>query len=73
MESKKEIVNGETVVECKLTRKELVLIYNALNRLYCETDEKRVKTTSPILSELYGEKCDSINSILENIFDIVVE
>ena len=70
MESKRKIVNGETMVDCEFSINELALMCNALNRLYCQTDEKRLISQFP---EAYDEKCDKIIAILEKVQDLVIE
>ncbi len=70
MESKRKIVNGETVVECEFSVNELAMFCNALNRLYCQIDEKRLLSQFP---EAYDEKCDKISALVEKVQDLVIE
>ena len=71
MESKKKIVNGETVVDCELSVNELAMIYNALNRTFCQLDEKRANASSPSTKEFYDEKCAKVDRLIEKVHDIM--
>ena len=71
MEVKKKIVNGETVCECELSVNELEMIYTALNRLWCNLDEKRAKAGDRPSAGFYYEKCEKLDKIIYKIEDII--
>ena len=71
MENKRKIVNGETVVECELSVDELAIIYNALNRLFCQLDEKRVKARVIDSQEFYDEGCHKVDRLIDKVHDII--
>ena len=71
MESKRKIVNCETVIECELSANELAIIYNALNRRFCELDEKRVKATSPTTKEYFDECCQKVDRLIDKVHNIL--
>ena len=72
MENKRKIVNGETVVECELSTNELEFIYNALNRLWCELDEKRVCAGDSPTAEFYEEQCEKLSTLFYKVDSILV-
>ena len=72
MKSKKKIVNGETVVECELSIGELEIIYNALNRLWCRLDEKRVESGDSPAAEFYEEQCEKLSTLFYKVDSILV-
>ena len=67
MESKRKIVNSETV--CELSVNELAIIYNALNRLYCQLDENRVNARSIDKQEFYDECCQKVDRIIGKLYN----
>ena len=71
MESKRKIVNGETVVECELSVNELAIIYNALNRLYCQLDESRENARSIDKREFYDECCQKVDRLIDKVHNIM--
>ena len=71
MESKRKIVNGETVCECELSVNELAIIYNALNRLYCQLDESRANARSIDKQEFYSECCDKVDRLIDKVHNIM--
>lgn len=71
MESKRKIVNGETVVECEFSVNELAIIYNALNRLYCQLDESRANARSIDKQEFYDECCQKVDRLIDKIHNIM--
>ena len=73
MESKKKIVNGETVVECELSMNEFEMIYAALNRLWCHIDEKRVAAGDSPAAEFYDEECEKISTLFYKVDSILVQ
>ena len=73
MESKKKIVNGETVVDCELSINELEMIYNALNRLWCHIDEKRVEAGESPAAEFYDEQCEKLSTLFYKVDSILVQ
>ena len=72
MESKKKIVNGETVCECEFSVNELSVIYNALNRLWCHLDEKRVDAGDSPSAEFYDEQCEKLSTLFYKVDSILV-
>ena len=72
MESKRKIVNGETVCECEFSVDELDMIYNALNRLWCHLDEKRVEAGDSPEAEFYDEECEKISTLFYKVDSILV-
>ena len=68
MESKRKIVNGEAV--CDLSLSELSIIYNALNRLYCQLDENRVNARSLDKQEFYEEYCQKVDRLIDKVNNI---
>ena len=72
MESKKKIVNGETVCDCEFSVNELSIIYNALNRLWCQLDEKRVEAGDSPSAEFYGEQCEKLSTLFYKVDSILV-
>lgn len=67
MEIKRKIVNGETVCECEFSINELSVVYNALNRLWCCLDEKRVGAGDSPSTEIYDEQCKKVDTILYKV------
>lgn len=72
MKSKKKIVNGETMYECELNINELEIIYNALNRLWCHLDEKRVEAGDRPAAEFYDEQCKKISTLFYKVDSTIV-
>ena len=73
MESKKKIVNGETVRKCELTRNELSVLLPALNRDYCRIDEKRVNAGDTLSAYFYDEVCEKVNALIDKVQCIIDE
>ena len=71
MESKRKIVNGETLCECEFSVNELSAMYNALIRLWCNIDEKRAKAGDSPSSEFYYEKCEKLDKIIYKVDAII--
>lgn len=71
MESKRKIVNGEAVCECELSVNELGIIYNALNRLYCQLDENRVNAIRLDKQEFYDECCQKVDRLIDKVHNIL--
>ena len=72
MESKRKIVNGETVCECELSVDELEMIYSALNRNFCRLDQKRIEASSPYAKEFFGEKCAKVDRLIDKVHDLLI-
>ena len=71
MESKKKIVNGETVCECELSVNELTIIYNELKRLYCQLYESRANARSIDKQEFYCKCCQKVDRLVDKIRNIM--
>lgn len=71
MESKRKIVNGETVITCELSANELAIIYNALIRLFCQLDEKRIKASSQSSKEYFDERCQIVDRLIDKVHNIM--
>lgn len=71
MESKKKIVNGETVYECEFSVGELSAIYNGLIRLWLNLDEKRAKAGDSPSAGFYYEECEKLDTIIYKVDAII--
>ena len=69
MEVKRKIVNGEAV--CELSLNELAIIYNSLNRLYCQLDGSRTNARSIDKQEFYDEYCKKVDRLTDKIHNIM--
>ena len=70
MENKRKIVNGEKVYTCEFTANDLAAIYNGLNRLYCQLDEKRENAGDSPAAELYEQMAEKVNQVIDKVHDI---
>lgn len=71
MESKRKIVNGDTVCACELSVNELAIIYNALNRLYFQLDESLANARSIDKQEFYDEYCQKVDRLIDKVHNIM--
>ena len=71
MESKRKIVNGETVCECEFSVNELSVMYNALIRLWCNIDEKRANAGDRPSAAFYYEQCEKLDKIIYKVDAII--
>ena len=71
MESKRKIVNGETVCECEFSVNELGVVYGALVRLWNDIDEKIVEAGDSPSEEFYDEYCQKVDRLVDKIRNIM--
>ena len=71
MENKRKIVNGETMYTCEFTDVELAAIYNALNRLYCQLDDKREKAGDSPAAEHYEQMAEKVDKLIAKVSGIM--
>ena len=67
MENKRKIVNGGIGGKCVFSDEELDIIYNALDRLYCQLDEKRANACEISAADFYNEQCEEVLALLDKV------